>query len=122
VFERFTEPARQVMELAFEEAERLRHDYVGPEHYLAGLAAQADSHAAAVLRSSGLDMDAIRAGLDRLVAQGLLPARWRNKSDLLRGLGVDLEAVQRAVEESFGADAVCELSGAAWRARRGGRI
>lgn len=107
VFERFTEPAGQVMELACEEAERLRHDYLGPEHVLAGLARQEDSHAAGILRASGLDMEAVRAGLDRLVAQGMLPARWRNKSDLLSSLGVDLDAVQRAIEESFGTDAVC---------------
>lgn len=107
MFERFTEPAHKVMELACEEADRLRHDYVGPEHYLAGLARQENSHAAGILRSSGLDVEAVRAGLDRLVAQGMLPARWRNKSDLLSSLGVDLEAVQRAIEESFGTDAVC---------------
>ena len=39
VFERFTGPADQVMCLAYEEADRLRHDYVGPEHVLAGLGA-----------------------------------------------------------------------------------
>jgi ClpA/ClpB-like protein len=107
MFERFTEPASQVMELACAEAERLRHDYLGPEHVLAGLARQEDSHAAGILRASGLDVAAVQAGLDRLVAQGMLPARWRNKSDLLSSLGVDLDAVQRAVEESFGTDAVC---------------
>jgi len=37
VFERFTERARKVLGLAYEEADRLRHDYVGPEHVLAGL-------------------------------------------------------------------------------------
>jgi ATP-dependent Clp protease ATP-binding subunit ClpA len=107
MFERFTEPAGQVMDLACEEAERLRHDYLGPEHVLAGLARQEDSHAAGILRVSGLDVEAVRAGLDRLVAQGMLPARWRNKSDLLSSLGVDLDAVLRAIEESFGTDAVC---------------
>ena len=106
-FERFTEPASQVIELACEEAERLRHDYLGPEHVLAGLARQEDSHTAGILRASGLDVAAVRAGLDRLVAQGMLPARWRNKSDLLSSLGVDLDAVQRAIEDSFGTDAVC---------------
>lgn len=107
MFDRFTEPASQVIELAWEEAERLRHDYVGPEHVLAGLTRQEDSHAAGILRSSGLGTEAVRAGLDRLVAQGMLPERWRNKSDLLSGLGVDLDAVQRALEQSFGTDAVC---------------
>ena len=107
VFERLTEAASQVMELACAEAERLRHDYLGPEHVLAGLARQEDSRAAGILRASGLDVAAVRAGLDRLVAQGMLPARWRNKSDLLSSLGVDLDAVQRAIEDSFGTDAVC---------------
>ena len=107
MFERFTEPASQVMELACAEAERLRHDYLGPEHVLAGLARQEGSQAAGILRASGLDVEAVRAGLDRLVAQGMLPARWHNKSDLLRSLGVDLDAVQRAIEQSFGTDAVC---------------
>ncbi len=96
------------MELAWKEAERLRHDYLGPEHVLAGLARKEDSHAAVILRSSGLDTEAARAGLDRLVAQGMLPERWRSKSDLLRGLGVDLDAVQRAIEQSFGTNAVRE--------------
>jgi len=107
MLERFTEPAGQVMELACEEAERLRHDYLGPEHVLAGLARQESSHAGSILRASGLDVEAVRAGLDRLVAQGLLPAPWRNKSDLLSSLGVDLDAVQHAIEDSFGTDAVC---------------
>jgi ATP-dependent Clp protease ATP-binding subunit ClpA len=98
------------MRLACEEADRLRHDYVGPEHVLAGLARQGDSHAAAALRASGLDAEALSAQLDRLVAQGILPGPWRNKADLLRSLGIDLAAVQRSVEESFGANAVCAAS------------
>jgi ATP-dependent Clp protease ATP-binding subunit ClpA len=107
VFERFTEPADQVMGLACEEADRLRHDYLGPEHVLAGLARQEGSRAAAILRASGLDAVAVRAGLDRLVTEGTLPPAWRNKADLLRSLGIDLPAVQRSIEESFGTQAMC---------------
>ena len=36
----------------------------------------------------------------------MLPGPWRSKSDLLRTLGIDLAAVQRAAEASFGAEAV----------------
>src|SRR5260370_5859967 len=110
MFERFTEPANQVMCLACEEADRLRHDYVGPEHVLAGLTRQEDSRAAAILREAGLDPEAVRAGLDRLVAQQILPPAWRNKTDLLHSLGIDLPAVQRTIEESFGTQAVCAAS------------
>ena len=107
MFDRFTERASQVMCLAYEESERLRHDYIGPEHVLAGLARQEDSRAAAILSASGLGPDTITAGLDQLVEAGVLPGPWRNQADLLRSMGIDLAAVQRAAEESFGAEAVC---------------
>jgi hypothetical protein len=107
VFERFSERASRVMCLTYEESERLRHDYVGPEHVLAGLARQEDSRAAAILAGSGLGPDAIHAGLVHLVAEGVLPGPWRNEADLLGSLGIDLAAVRRAAEESFGAEAVC---------------
>jgi len=64
----------------------------------------------AALRASGLGADGVRAGLDRLVAQGVLPGPWRNKAGLLASLGIDLTSVQRAIEESFGAEAVCAAS------------
>jgi len=104
--DRFTELARKVLGLAYEEAERLRHDYVGPEHVLVGLSRQEDSRAAALLHASGLGPDALRAGLDHLVAAGVLPGPERNKADLLRSLGIDLGAVQQAVEDSFGMNAL----------------
>lgn len=107
MFDRFTEGASQVMCLAYEESERLRHDYVGPEHVLAGLAQQDDTRAAAILARSGLGADTIHAGLDRLVTAGALPGPWRNQADLLKSMGIDLAAVRRAAEESFGAEALC---------------
>lgn len=110
MLERFTERASKVMGLAYEESERLRHDYVGPEHVLAGLARQEDSRTAAILGASGLGTGVIRSRLDQLVAQGKLPGPWRNKADLLGSLGIDLAAVQQAVEDSFGMEAVREAS------------
>jgi hypothetical protein len=110
VFERFTERASEVICLAYGESERLRHDYVSPEHVLVALAQQEDSRAAAILRASGLGSDVLRAGLDHLVAEGTLPAPWRNKADLLESLGIDLAAVRQAAEESFGREALCTAS------------
>ena len=37
MFARFTEPARQVVVLAQDEARALRHNYIGTEHLLLGL-------------------------------------------------------------------------------------
>lgn len=106
MLERFTPSARQVMELADQEADRLHHNYVGPEHVLAGITSHGDSPAARVLRGRGLDAEAVRAELDRLVEQGILLGPYRDDHELLRTLGVDLGAIQRIVEETFGSAAV----------------
>ncbi len=106
--ERFTAPARQVVELAQQESDRLGHNYLGPEHVLAGIARLTDARAARMLRASGVDLEAMRAEIDRLVRHGFLPPPWRNDASLLSGLGVDLAAVRSSAEETFGGQAVDE--------------
>ena len=54
MFERFTDRARHVIVLAQEEARRLRHDYIGTEHILLGVAGEREGVAARIL----LDFDA----------------------------------------------------------------
>lgn len=55
------------------EASRLHHSYVGPEHLLLGLLRQGDNPAARVLVAHGLDLETVRAEIDRLIDQGVLP-------------------------------------------------
>src|SRR6266516_3251376 len=85
VFERFTQPARRVVALAEEEADRLRHGYIGPEHLLLGIVRHGDSGAAGVLRAHGLDLAAARVEVGRLVDQGVLPRPERSDAEALRG-------------------------------------
>jgi hypothetical protein len=59
--------------MALWEVRRLHHAYRGPEHYLLGLLRQGDSLAAQVLVAHGLDLETVRAGVERLIAQGVLP-------------------------------------------------
>jgi len=115
VFERFTQPAHRMVELAEEEAARLAHRYLGPEHVLLGIVRDDNSRAARVLRAHGLDLEAARVEVGRLVDQGVLPRPERNDAELLRDLGIDLEAVRRQAEETFGCEAVDEAS---WRVTR----
>lgn len=115
MFERFTQPAHRVVELAEEEAARLAHRYLGPEHVLLGIVRDDNSRAARVLRAHGLDLEAARVEVGRLVDQGVLPRPERNDAELLRDLGIDLEAVRRQAEETFGCEAVDEAS---WRVTR----
>jgi hypothetical protein len=97
-----TEPAGIVPHLGREEAERLHHHYIGPEHLLLGLLVHDDNPAARLLRSHGLDLATVRAGVDRLVAQGVLPGPQPSDAELLASLGIDLEAVERRLKETFG--------------------
>jgi ATP-dependent Clp protease ATP-binding subunit ClpA len=92
------------------EARRLGHHYLGPEHLLVGLLVEGDNLAARVLVANGLDLDTVRAGIDRLIAQGVLPGPQPSDGELLAGLGVDLEAVHSRLETTFGERAYWDTS------------
>jgi ATP-dependent Clp protease ATP-binding subunit ClpC len=70
MFERFTESARQVVALATEEARLMRHERVGTEHLLVGLAQVGDDVASAVLRDHGLTPEKARAAVVRVSGVG----------------------------------------------------
>jgi ATP-dependent Clp protease ATP-binding subunit ClpC len=61
VFERFTEPARQVVVFAQDEARGLGHDHLGTEHLLLGLIREDRGAAARVLASAGVGQEDVRA-------------------------------------------------------------
>jgi ATP-dependent Clp protease ATP-binding subunit ClpA len=102
----FTQQARHVWALARQEAERLHHHYVGPEHLLLGMLRHDDNRAAGVLRAHGLDLETTHAEVGRLIARGLLPAPRPSDDALLAGLGIDPVAVRRRLRETFGTEAV----------------
>jgi ATP-dependent Clp protease ATP-binding subunit ClpC len=70
VFERFTEPARQVVVLAQDEARALNHNYIGTEHLLLGLLREEDGLGARVLQSLDITLGEVRAQVARIVGQG----------------------------------------------------
>lgn len=59
----FTPRAKKVLELSLREAEHLKHNYVGTEHILLGLAREKDGVAMRILQSRGVDASAIRAAV-----------------------------------------------------------
>jgi ATP-dependent Clp protease ATP-binding subunit ClpA len=91
------------------------HRYLGPEHVLLGVLAEGHSRAAQLLWAHGVELEAARAALGRLVDQGMVPAPQPSDTDLLGTLGIDLAAVRRTTEQTFGAWAVGE---ATWRVTR----
>jgi ATP-dependent Clp protease ATP-binding subunit ClpC len=61
-----TSRVKQVIELSFEEARRLGHDYVGTEHLLLGLLLEGGGIAAHVLVDLGANLARVRAEIERL--------------------------------------------------------
>jgi hypothetical protein len=99
---RVTEAAGIVPHLSGQERERLHHHYIGPEHLLLGLLVHGDNRAAVVLHANGLDLAAVRAGVDDLVARGMLPGPQSSDGELLATLGIDLDAVYGRLRAAFG--------------------
>jgi ATP-dependent Clp protease ATP-binding subunit ClpC len=56
----FTPPTKQVLGFAAEEADRLRHSYIGTEHLLLGLLRVEGSTAASILIARGVELNAVR--------------------------------------------------------------
>lgn len=109
MFERFTQAARDVVVRAQDEARELRQAPIGTEHVLLALLAQADGPVATApaLRDKGVDHRHVRAEVLRLVGRGTAPSDPSADADAedaaaLKAIGIDLEAVRRAIEENFG--------------------
>ena len=56
MYERFTDRARKVMQLANQEAQRFNHEYIGTEHVLLGLVKEGSGVAANVLKNLDIDL------------------------------------------------------------------
>jgi ATP-dependent Clp protease ATP-binding subunit ClpC len=68
--DRFTERAKNVLELAQSAAAELGHSYVGSEHILLGLSREGGGVAAKVLRESGLESRLILDLIDKNIGRG----------------------------------------------------
>jgi len=68
--ERLTQRARRVLSLAHQEAERMRHNYIGTEHLLLGLIREDGGVAARVLRELGLEVKRVEEIVERLTGTG----------------------------------------------------
>lgn len=70
MFGRFTERAQKVLVLAQEEAKRFHHSFVGTEHILLGLVREGEGIAAKVLLSLGVELESVRAEIEKLIGKG----------------------------------------------------
>jgi ATP-dependent Clp protease ATP-binding subunit ClpA len=63
----FTPRAKKVLELALRESVQLGHDFIGTEHLLLGLVREGEGPAAQVLAQRGIELDAVRQEVIRLL-------------------------------------------------------
>jgi ATP-dependent Clp protease ATP-binding subunit ClpC len=96
MFERFTEHARHVMELAGREAQRFGNEYVGTEHLLWGLAKEVQGVAATVLGHFHVDLKPLRREMEEML-------KTRPHVESVEKLPPSVhakEAIQYAIEEA----------------------
>lgn len=70
MYERFTDRARQVIQIAKKEAHKLNHNYVGTEHLLLGLLGETGGISTRIFRSYGFDPHAMLARFRETLVQG----------------------------------------------------
>ena len=121
MFERFSHSARQAVVRARAEAVLAGDDHIGCEHLLVSLLAEPGA-AAQALSAAGLGADQARAAL-----AGRARSAGRDRPDddpldaeALASIGIDLDAVRRAADASFGPGAL-DRAGQPGRGGRGGR-
>jgi Clp amino terminal domain, pathogenicity island component len=71
-FERFTDPARNVLAQCEEEAHRLGHGFVGTEHLLLALFASPDATAAKLLGETGLTRSMVQRQITTFIKPGVV--------------------------------------------------
>jgi len=96
MFERFTEHARHVMELAGREAQRFGNEYVGTEHLLWGLAKEVEGVAAGGLERFHVDLKPLRREVDEMLKSR---PRVEHVEKLPQSVHVK-EVIQYAIEEA----------------------
>jgi ATP-dependent Clp protease ATP-binding subunit ClpA len=78
-----TSRVKKVIEISFEEARRMGHNYVGTEHLLLGLLIEGEGIAAHVLEDLGATIEKVRAEIERLLVstgaeeQGPAPVAYK---------------------------------------------
>src|SRR5262249_17345087 len=103
MFERFHADARQAVVAARREAALMGQREIGCSHLLLGIMSEPGGPGALALSPAGLEPAGPRAGI---AAATPAPPAEPLDADALASLGIDLDAVRRATEASFGQGAL----------------
>lgn len=91
----FTPRAKRVLELSWDEARQLGHNYIGTEHLLLGLIREGEGVAARVLENLGVDLNKVRSNVIRMLGETRTGAssttpQGRSKTPTLDEFGTNL--------------------------------
>ena len=97
-FDKFTERARKVLQLAQEEAQRFNHNYIGTEHLLLGVLREERSTAASVLNGHRVRLEGTRDAVVRLLRDPSAAPDAREKP-LAAEASEHVASIRRLVQE-----------------------
>ncbi|MCJ7695860.1 MAG: ATP-dependent Clp protease ATP-binding subunit, partial [Anaerolineaceae bacterium] len=100
----FTRKARQVLSLAQKEAERMRKETIGTEHFLLALLLEEDGIASRVLRDLGLDIERVRQAVEDETGIGEHTGKVALALDSQRVLELAIEEGKRSGQPSVGTE------------------
>ncbi|MEB3285399.1 MAG: ATP-dependent Clp protease ATP-binding subunit [Candidatus Sericytochromatia bacterium] len=89
----FTPRAKRVLELAWDEARQLGHNYIGTEHLLLGLIREGEGVAVRVLENLGVDLSRVRSNVIRMLGESATTTtsgQHRSKTPTLDEFGSNL--------------------------------
>ncbi len=94
----FTPRAKRVLELSWDEARQLGHNYIGTEHLLLGLIREGEGVAARVLENLGVDLNKVRTNVIKMLGEtkpaqttvAAATASGKTKTPSLDEFGTDL--------------------------------
>ncbi|GIW22095.1 MAG: ATP-dependent Clp protease ATP-binding subunit ClpC [Candidatus Sericytochromatia bacterium] len=90
----FTPRAKRVLELSWDEARQLGHNYIGTEHLLLGLIREGEGVAVRVLENLGVELSKVRSSVIRMLgdtsSSGSGSSQQRSKTPTLDEFGTNL--------------------------------
>lgn len=114
--ERLSEHALLALMLAQEEARRLQHTYVGPEHLLLGLVREGNGVGSRMLANLGVELANVRSAVESIVGRGnqVVPSEIGMTPRAMRVLAFAQEEAHRLRHDATGTEHI--LLGLTWDA------
>ncbi len=100
----FTPRAKKVLELSWDEARQLGHNYIGTEHLLLGLIREGEGVAAKVLENLGVDLNKCRSNVIKMLGETKTSSSGMSGESRLAAAGVSQSKVKTPSLDEFGTD------------------